>query len=302
MRILITGARGRLGSILGDWLEKDGHEVVRFSRNADAKFVCLGELSDHLRSQADVILHLAWSTVPASAERSPGIEWRDDLPLLSTIASECTSLALSGERAPLLVFFSSCSVYGELPSERTLPFAESDSLFPKGWYASGKKAAEELLENFSRSGLRSLTLRVSNPFGFCQSSDHLQGFIPVAVNAIGRGSEVVVWGDGSAKKDFIDVRDLYSALSAALSRQMTGTYNICAGQSHSIEEVLGIIEEALGAPVAVKKCQAAPWDVQRGLYSNALFRDQSGWSPLISLKQGISDFVSSSYFPRRHHE
>ncbi len=293
MRILITGARGRLGSIIGDWLEKDGHEVVRFSRNADARFLGLGDLSGHLRHQADVILHLAWSTVPASAEKNPGIEWRQDLPLLASIASQCASLARNGLRSPLLVFVSSCSVYGELPSKRALPFEESDTLFPKGWYASGKKAAEELLDNFRDHGLRCLILRVSNPFGFAQSRTHLQGFVPVAVDAAKQGSELIVWGDGSASKDFLDMRDLYNALRAALDRELTGTFNVCAGESHSIAEVIGVIEKVTGSRVALSHRPAAAWDVQRGSCSNRLFRESSGWSPRLALEQGIRDFLAS---------
>jgi UDP-glucose 4-epimerase len=291
MRILVTGARGRLGSILADWLVRDGHEVVRFSRNADAKFVCLGDLSHHLRNQADIVLHLAWSTVPASAEKSPGIEWRDDLPLLSTIASECTFLTGSGRRAPLLVFFSSCSAYGEFPAGRTRPFDESDPLHPKGWYASGKKAAEELLDKFRGRGLRCLILRVSNPFGFVQSRTHLQGFVPVAAEAATQGSNLVVWGDGSASKDFLDVRDLYSALRAALDRELTGTFNVCSGESHSITEVVRLIEKATGARVALSHGPAAAWDVQRSSYGNRVFKESSGWLPRVTLEQGIRDFL-----------
>ncbi len=293
LKICITGARGRLGSILAEKLETDGHEVVRFSRNADAKFACLSNLAAQIHDKTDVILHLAWSTVPASAEKNPGIEWREDLPLLSTIASECTSLARSGERSPLLVFFSSCSVYGELSKEGNGPFDEADALNPKGWYASSKKAAEELLENFSRSGLRCLILRVSNPFGFAQSRTHLQGFVPVAVDAAKQGSELIVWGDGSAFKDFLDMRDLYSALRAALDRQLTGTFNVCAGESHSIAEVIGVIEKVTGSRVALSHRPAAAWDVQRGSYSNRLLRESSGWSPRLALEQGIRDFLAS---------
>lgn len=293
MRILVTGARGRLGSALSDWLEKDGHEVVRFSRNTDAKYVCLSELPTHIRMGPDALLHLAWSTVPASSEKNPGIEWREDLPLLSSIATECSSMARQGITHPLMVFFSSCSVYGEPPAGRTAASGETDPCHPKGWYACGKKAAEELLENFARNGLRRLTLRVSNPYGFDQSPIHLQGFIPAATHAALQEAELSVWGDGKATKDFLDVRDLYSALTAALGRQMTGTYNVCSGESYTIESVIGMIEKNSGTRIATKRLPAAPWDVKVGRYSNALFKEHAQWSPRFSLEQGIRDFMDA---------
>jgi UDP-glucose 4-epimerase len=294
MHICITGARGRLGSILTELLEKDGHEVVRFSRNADAKFACLSNLANQIHNATDVVLHLAWSTVPASSENNPGIEWHDDLPLLAAIASECLSSAKSPNGMPLLVFFSSCSVYGDLPAGRSTAFSESDRRNPKGWYASAKSAAEDLLERFSLNGLRCLILRVSNPFGFSQSPACLQGLIPFAIAAAQQGSELQIWGDGKATKDFLDIRDLYSALMSALHVNMTGTFNICSGQSTSIDQVVKTVENVLQNRIASKHGIAAPWDVQSALYSNLAFKERSGWSPRFSLEQGIRDFVGSS--------
>lgn len=294
MKVVVTGARGRLGLVLGEWLQNDGHEVIRFSRNADVKFACLSSLPSRIRQGVDAVLHLAWSTVPASAEKSPGIEWRDDLPLLSAIASECASMREGKGKSPMLVFFSSCSVYGEMQPKRTGPFIEDDQLRPKGWYAAGKKAAEDLLEKFRAQGLRALTLRVSNPYGFAQSSLNLQGFIPAALNAAMRGSRLSVWGDGSAAKDFLDVRDLYLALVAALTRQLSGTFNVCSGESHSLNDVIKLIENASGKKIAVEHSPPAPWDVERGSYSNNLFRETAGWEPRFTLEQGINDFVARS--------
>ena len=300
MKICLTGARGRLGSILGDWLEKDGHQVIRFSRNADAKFACLSDLPQQIRQGTDAVLHLAWSTVPASAERSPGIEWREDLPLLSALLNECIAQPAGRSTSPLFVFFSSCSVYGEFPAGRAAPFSEGDECKPKGWYASGKKAAEDLLAKFTSDGLRCLVLRVSNPFGFVQSSLNLQGFIPVAANAARQKVPLSVWGDGKATKDFLDVRDLYSALASALSLQMTGTFNVCSGQSHSLEDVIRIVEKTSATELSIDYVRAAPWDVGTGLYSNSLFSAHADWSPRVTLEQGIRNFMTSSVGPIDH--
>lgn len=108
MKIFITGGRGRLARSLSPLLSQQGHQIKTFSRNANVQNLPLAGFGRELeRNPADVILHLAWSTVPATAEFEPGIEWREDLPLLSLIGAQILRQKKTTGRAPLLVFFSS---------------------------------------------------------------------------------------------------------------------------------------------------------------------------------------------------
>jgi len=293
VKICITGARGRLGSAFGTALSKTGHKIVRLSRNADAQFGCLSELPTLIRDGADVILHMAWSSVPATAESNRGQIWREDLPLIASILDECCTLP-AGDKRPLFVFFSSCSVYGQHRQGRVAPFQETDETNPLGWYAGGKIAAENLINSFSRCGVKALILRVSNPYGFAQGPHSAQGILPAALSAARTGQKLRIWGDGSARKDFLHIDDLCGAVSQALEQGLTGTFNVCSGRSASINEALGVLESVVGQPVRREHLPQATWDVTNANYSNKLFVEATNWAPSISLEQGMKDFVSAA--------
>lgn len=293
-KYLVTGARGRLGSALSVHLAGNGHEVSRFSRNADAIHISLDHLADHASHGADVLMHLAWSGVPSTSELSPGIEWREDLPLLSGILSELLKIMRSGGRPPLFVFFSSCSVYGESHAPEGT-FSEADPKVPKGWYARGKAEAENLIEGFQSLGLPVLILRITNPYGFVQRPGVMQGMIPALLHSIKESRVLDVWGDGSAIKDFIHIHDLLHAVDLLVARQATGIFNVASGRPTRIRDLISLVERQWGKTVSLKCRPAGSWDVQNGRYSNARLSNFTGWQPKIGLEQGIQKYAQQ-YF------
>jgi UDP-glucose 4-epimerase len=290
MKCLVTGARGRLGSNLCAHLLADGNEIDRFSRNADSIHLPLAQISEHLQRGVDVLFHLAWSSVPSTSEITPGIEWREDLPLLSQLLSDLLKIQRSDRQPPLFVFFSSCSVYGEgVAGDRV--FFESNPKIPKGWYARGKAEAENLIEGFQSLGLPALILRITNPYGFVQGRSAMQGVIPAIFHAIRDSRPLQVWGDGSATKDFIHMEDLLNAIDFLVANRATGIFNIASSQPTSVNELVSLIESQTGCPV--EKCYRPPsaWDVQNGRYSNARLSTLTGWAPKISLEAGIQKYA-----------
>lgn len=287
MKIFITGGRGRLASSLRPLLTQQGHQIQTFSRNANSQNLPLAGLGRELeRNPADVVLHLAWSTVPATAELEPGIEWREDLPLLSHIATQLLRLKKTKGRSPLLIFFSSCSIYGN--GKVTRPFRETNPTNPISWYARGKLEAERLLfYHHEVNGLPLLILRVSNPYGFGQDAKSLQGVIPALFKAIVSRKTFQQWGDGKAVKDFLHIEDLFGALQQCLTLRTQGIFNICSGQSISLGMLVRKIEKELGMKLKVHRQKAKSWDVTHAAYSPFRIQKVTGWSPQISLEKGL---------------
>lgn len=286
MRIAITGARGRLGQVLRGHFAGAGDEVLAFSRKADGAHVSLQDLPAMLeRGDVDAVLHLAWSTVPATADELPDIERREDLPLLSSLLS-----ALRNKRKTHFVFFSTCAVYGEPRAGQI--FTEDDAPAPKGRYAAGKVAAERLIQEFRAAhGVDSCVLRVTNPYGFSQGEDAKQGVIPAMLAAARNHSEFTAWGTGDALKDYLHIDDLCAAVDATLRGRLTGTFNVAAGVSLSLNEVVEAVEAASGQRLKVRHTEARPWDVQRGRYSNEAFVRATGWSPQVDFAEGVMRFA-----------
>jgi len=283
-RLFVTGGRGRLASLIADHFRAPAHDVRMFSRTAGHGFHALDELVAGPDLGAGTVLHLAWSTLPATSERDPGAEERHDLPLLEKMLA---ALGRSPARAQLhFVFFSTGgAVYGNAPGR---PSVETDACHPVSRYGRAKCAAEQLVEaHAARLGVACTILRISNPYGYPVPKSRAQGLIPHALRCAVEGQPLTLWGDGSARKDFLYYTDFLSALEAVIAHRLTGLYNLSAGESHHVSEVIRLVTEHTGRPVRLEYQPAPAWDVHDSLLDNTRFVAATGWRPQVPLDEGI---------------
>lgn len=287
--MLVTGSRGRLAALVAAHFRTTVPDLTLFSRRGGGGFRPLADLPVSLAG-GGVMLHLAWSTLPATSEKGAGAEWQADLPelekLLQLIAAQPAAMR------PHLVFFSSGgTVYGNAPGR---PSVESDPLRPIGWYGRAKAAAEEMIAaHAARHDLPCTVLRVSNPYGYPVPRERVQGVIPHAIRSARESSPLTLWGDGHARKDFIFYTDFLSALDEVVKRRPPGTYNVCAGESHSVHEIISLVEKHTGKKIPTTRIEAPAWDVQDSRLDNRRFVSLTGWGPKVSLDDGIARSIAS---------
>jgi UDP-glucose 4-epimerase len=290
-RIVLTGGRSRLASVVREHLSARGASVVSLSRSEGDSHLGLENLFvGNLLDQSDTLLHLAWSTVPLSSERNVGLEWEQDLPLLHKILK---AICASPNRSRLhFVFFSSGgTVYGNARDGR--PSSETDLCAPVGWYGHAKVAAERVIEEYGRRhGLVYTILRISNPYGFPVPAHKPQGIIPFILKHAREGTPLSVWGDGSARKDYLHHRDFTAALEGVIRRRPTGTFNVSHGESHTVHEVIQLAESALGKKITTQHTAAHAWDVHDSILDNSRLRAATGWQPGVTLADGIRRAVA----------
>jgi len=289
--VILTGARGRISSELADRFALAGRDVVRVSRTGGGGHTLYGDFFPAgLLPPGSTLLHCAWSSVPATAEKNPQGAWTDDLPLLASLLTKIA--ALPPQSRPHFVFFSSGgAIYGECRR----PAVEDDPPAPIGWYGAGKAAAERLIESFGKlAGIQAAILRISNPYGFPHTPEKPQGIVGAALHAIQTGHPLGLLGDGDARKDFLHIDDLWSAVSDCADARLVGTYNVCSGQSAPAKEIIRLIECAAGRAVPRESRPPAPWDVKSCLLSNQKFRTATGWQPGVPLEEGIRKVVASA--------
>jgi UDP-glucose 4-epimerase len=280
-RLLVTGGRGRLASLIADHFRAPAHEVVLYSRGGGAGFRDLAELTRPTAlTGTDTLLHLAWSTLPATSEQSPGSEQQHDLPLLEKLLQ-----AVAAKRPHFIFFSSGGAVYGNAPGRSN---REDDPCQPIGCYGRAKLAAEQLIEQTAgRLGVPCTILRISNPYGYPVPTGRVQGIIPHAIRSAIEGRPLPLWGDGHARKDFIYHTDFLSALSEVVARRLTGTFNLCAGESHSVHEIIALVEKHTGKKVLTTTTPGPAWDVQDSRLDQRRLVDATGWRPQVALDEGI---------------
>jgi UDP-glucose 4-epimerase len=284
-KLLVTGGRGRLAALIADHFRAPQHQVSLFSREAGPDLLSLGELLEtSILSKSDTILHLAWSSLPATSEKNPGIEAIYDLPYIERLLSSI--LAIPANIRPHLIFFSSGgSVYGNAGDRAS---RESDTCNPIGAYGRAKLAAEQLIsERASQYGLSYTNLRISNPYGYSVPKNRAQGLIPHALRCAAENEALTLWGDGSAQKDFIYYTDFITGLEQVIDQKLTGTVNLCSGESHSVNQIIDLVERHTGKKITLLRQTAPIWDVQNSRLDRNHLTTATGWRPQVSLNEGI---------------
>ena len=289
--ILLTGGRGRLAGIIRQHFSARGAQVTSLSRMEGSGHFSLENLfTGDLVEQADTLIHLAWSTVPSTAERNVGQEWEQDIPLLINLLKRLAQ-APTREKLHLIFLSSGGTVYGN--ARDNCASRESDACEPIGRYGQAKLAAERLVEEFGcRHKLRYTILRVSNPYGFPATISKAHGLVPLIVKSARDGSPLSIWGDGTARKDFLFHTDFSAALEEVVLQRLGGVFNVGSGKSHSINEVIDLVEQLLGCKVQRNYGPAHAWDVHDSLIDHGKLSAASGWRPIVPLNEGIAHAVA----------
>jgi UDP-glucose 4-epimerase len=291
---LVLGGNGFLGSSLVDELASAGHRVTvfdRFSRGpvftAGGVRVVKGDLSDadavaDAVSGQQVVFHFGGATTPASSLRDPLAEVQRE------VATTVTMLTAAAERGVERVVFASTggAIYGDVGPD---PASEQTAPAPISPYGIGKLAVEGFLRYFAdATGLDTVALRISNPYGPRQRADREQGLIPILLRRIAAGEPVLVYGDGSMVRDYVFAPDVARQVARlADAPHAHAVYNVGSGRPHSIAEVLAVAESVMGRHASVERRDTPRGFVTRSLIDVTRFDTEFGRTATVELADGI---------------
>lgn len=118
-------------------------------------------------------------------------------------------------------------------------FVSRDDWFG-GW---AKRMGEVQVEAYNREGkLNTSIIRPANVFGPYDNFDVNNAMvIPSLIRKINTDGEVVVWGDGSAVRDFVYTDDVARAMIFLVENKITEPINIASGKGITIKELVETI-------------------------------------------------------------
>jgi UDP-glucose 4-epimerase len=228
------------------------------------------------------VFHLVGTTHPKTSNDDPVRDLESNL--LTTV--QCLELARRNAIEKIVFSSSGGTVYG-LPT--TVPIPEHHETRPLCSYGIHKLAIEHYLHLYrSLYGLDYCVLRLANPFGERQRPEASQGAVAVFLDKALRGEEIVIWGDGSAVRDYVYVADVARAFCQAA--RYTGTpriFNIGSGQGLSVNDLISSIETVSGRPVARRYLPGRPFDVTVSVLDTSLAAQHLGWRPRCSFEEGL---------------
>lgn len=249
-RILITGSSGFVGSWLVDLLASQGRDTTGLdiaaplftpARHINADIRDLPQLAMHagLLDRPDVVVHLA-----AKAEAVTPFDEVPDLIATNVIGTLNTAQAFA---PPLLLFASSCAVYGNTPERGVSPQRHARS--PVGLYGDSKMTGEMIIADWARqTGNRAVAFRFGNVIGA-----RCRGLIPYLVHHALRPPKgdvpAQMRGHGRIIRDYVPVGHLVQVIAkASTMRWKPGSFhvfNIGSGQGLTNGEVARRVQRIL---------------------------------------------------------
>lgn len=301
--VVVTGALGRIGQKLTARLSRAGYDVIAIGRPDANSFLhnrptergvrvhlvdCLGdpESCQALFSNTSAVIHLACSSNPSISELNL---WADiDRNLKGTL--RLFELAQRAGVEQFLFPSSGGTIYGAAAQR---PTPETALPQPIGLHGSMKLACEQYLTALARRGTTQLKiLRIANPYGMSTSAKQ-QGFIDVALNNLRNNRPVVIWGDGSVRRDYLHIDDLTTAFVAAVNNPGSFTVNVGSGMDHSLHDIVLELGRHFDLTGRIVFEPARSVDVPLSVLDVQLARKLLGWSPEISLPDGIERAVNA---------
>ena len=293
-RVWVAGHRGMVGAALVRRLASEGCEVLTAARS-DADLTRQGDVERWMEAHRPQAVFVA-------AAKVGGILANDTHPaefLYENLLIEANIIhAAHRVQVEKLLFLGSSCIYPKLAPQ---PIHEdallTGPLEPTNeWYAIAKIAGIKLCQAYRRQyGCDFISGMPTNLYGpgdnYDLNSSHvIPALIRKAHEAKMRGtSEMVVWGSGTPRREFLHVDDCADALVLIMQRYSEDEHiNVGSGEDLTILELAQAVCEVVGFDGTITRDLSKPDGTPRKLMAGDKLR-VLGWRPRISLRDGLAD-------------
>jgi UDP-glucose 4-epimerase len=182
------------------------------------------------------------------------------------------------------------STGGALIGDATPPVNERSLPKPLSPYGASKLAGEGYAHAFAKTyGLRTVAVRFGNVYGpWCARK---RGVLNVYFESLHTGAPLVIFGDGTASRDYVHVSDIAQALQLALEKDVPGgtVVHAASGVETPLTVLADLCRHAAGRPDhPIEYRPARAGEVGRNFASYDLARELLGYSPTVRREDGIS--------------
>lgn len=278
MRVLITGARGFVGTETSKYFELKGLEVISFDLMDGYDFRDIESVRKVIQLyKPDRILHLGAIARFAEADRDRELAFETNAIGTRNIA------VISGEYHIPVVYASTGSVY--MPITEEPPITEEFKVSGNSNYACSKLLGEDYLRRYASIWI---ILRYSHLYG---KEKRYHGLIGGFLKKIETFMSPVLYG-GQQSNDFCYVKDIaranYLAITATPDnwRQI---YNIGTGQELSAEEAGKIICDKAGYTGKIDIKTGRTVDPLRFVFDCTKAKTMLGFTAKYDFAKGLDD-------------
>jgi dTDP-glucose 4,6-dehydratase len=298
MRVLITGAAGFLGSHLCDRFLADDHQVIGLDNfltgspdnlahlmgNGRFEFVSHNiSTYTYVAGHLDGVLHFASPASPVDYLEHP-------IPTLKVGAlGTHNALGLAKAKNARFLLASTSEVYGD-PLEhpqREDYWGNVNPIGPRGVYDEAKRFAEAMTMAYHRHhGLDTRIARIFNTFGPRMRPSDGRVVSTFIVQAL-QGEPLTMYGDGSQTRSFCYVSDEVEGIYRLFMQGDPLLVNIGNPDEFTVQALAEIILELTGSRSAIERYPLPVDDPQVRQPDITRAREALGWTPRVSLREGL---------------
>lgn len=290
-KILVTGARGLVGMNLIEELRKQGYANIVALTSETCDLTNFAQTVDFFKKHAPThVFHAAAAVygIMGNMERK-GYSYLQNVLINTHVVEACRQASIKK-----LVAMGSGCVYPYpspgLPLTEDMvwqgaPHPSEDS------YAHAKRAMLAQLNAYKESyGLCSAFVISGNLYGPHDKFDTKHGHVTPSLirkfyEASKTGDTITIWGDGSAKRDFLFAEDAARAL-IAIMQHSEGPINMGSGAVNAIRDIVDILAEHTSMQDKVVWDASKPNGQEYRAYDlSKLF--ETGFRPRFSLMEGL---------------
>ena len=291
-RVWVAGHRGMVGSAIVRRLAGEHCEVITAGRD-ELDLTDQRAVLGWMHNQRPQVVVLAAARVGGIlANDSMPVEFlRDNLLIETSVLTGAESVGVEK-----LLFLGSSCIY---PKHAEQPIVEeallTGPLEPTNeWYALAKIAGIKLAQAYRRQyGCDFISAMPTNLYGpgdnFDLNASHVMpALIRKVHEAKAVGGDVVVWGSGTPRREFLYVDDCADACVHLLQNYSAdGHINVGSGSDVSIMELTRLVMDVLGYDGPVVTDPSKPDGTPRKLLDSAKLA-ALGWQPQTALRDGIA--------------
>lgn len=294
-RILVTGGDGFVGRHLLRHLSRRWPDAVISAPRRDG--LDITDPDAVTAAVADLkptgVVHLAAIAAPREAHAAPHRAWTVNV--MGTL--NLVEAVLGAAPDAVFVQVGSSEAYGATFKTAEKPVPETVPLDPNTVYAATKAAAETVVAQRVRDGLRAVRMRPFNHTGPGQTADYVVPAFASQIAAIERGAQepVLRVGNLEARRDFLDVRDVVRAYALALEAPgaLGRAINVASGTGTRIGDILeGLVAlSSVEITVMADPARMRPNEVPLASGDRAQAEALLGWAPEIALEATLRDVL-----------
>ena len=292
--VFVAGERGLAGSAIRRALEARGHANVVSAPRAVLDLRDAAAVERFFAKERPDYVFMAAAKVGGivANDTYPADFIRDNLQIQTNVID-----AAYRHGTEKLCFLGSSCIYPRLAAQ---PLQESSLLTgplepTNQWYAVAKIAGIKMCQAYARQyGFNAISVMPTNLYGpgdnFDLTTSHV---LPALLRKFHEAkeagdAEVVVWGSGTPRREFLYVDDLADALCFLMERyDSPEIINVGCGEDLTIAELAGLIRDVVGFKGKIVYDATKPDGTPRKLLDVSKCT-ALGWRPRTSLADGIA--------------